>query len=78
MADINKIVDELKQTHDELKLQVHLGSKEVQDEWATLEEKWNAFESKAKLSESMGDIGEAAGKLGSELSDAFRKIKAAL
>lgn len=78
MTDINKIIGELKQTHDELKLQVHLGSKEVQDEWAELEKKWTTFESKAKLGESMGDIGDAAGKLGGELADAFRKIKAAL
>lgn len=78
MADIDKIISELKQTHDELKLQIHLGSKELQDEWAALEEKWNTFEAKAKLGESMDDIGDAAGNLGGELADAFRKIKAAL
>ena len=43
MADIDKVLAELKQKRDELALQIHLGSKEAQDEWAALEKKWEKF-----------------------------------
>ena len=36
MADIEKMIAELKQKRDELALQIHLGSKEAQDEWEAL------------------------------------------
>ncbi|MEP1934558.1 MAG: hypothetical protein ABJJ37_25070 [Roseibium sp.] len=78
MADLQAVVDELKQTRDEVKLKIHLGSKELQDEWNELEGKWNDFESKAKLGESADNVGEAASMLGSELATAFKKIKSAL
>ncbi|MEP3048846.1 MAG: hypothetical protein ABJL55_21085 [Roseibium sp.] len=78
MADLQAVVDELKQTRDEVKLKIHLGSKELQDEWNELEGKWNDFESKAKLGESADNVGEAASLLGAELGAAFKKIKSAL
>lgn len=71
MADMEKIVGDLKQTRDELKLKIHLGNKDLQDEWDVLEGKWTEFEREAKLSESVESIGD-------ELADAYRKIKAAL
>lgn len=78
MAGIKALVDELKQTRDEVKLKIHLGSKELQDEWNELEGKWDSFEAKAKLEESADNIGEATSLLGDELSKAFKKIKSAL
>ncbi|MEP2706390.1 MAG: hypothetical protein ABJN98_20910 [Roseibium sp.] len=78
MADLQSVVDELKQTRDEVKLKIHLGSKELQDEWNELEGKWDDFEAKAKLGESADNVGEAASMLGSELATAFKKIKSAL
>ena len=78
MADMDKIVGDLKQMRDELKLQIHLGSKEAQDQWNELEKQWDEFEAKAKLGESAQDVADAAGKLGSELADAYKKIKDAL
>ncbi|MBO6510731.1 MAG: hypothetical protein JJ866_26055 [Roseibium sp.] len=78
MADLQALIDEIKQTRDEVKLKIHLGSKELQDEWDELEEKWNSFEAKAKLGESAENVGEAASLLGDELSAAFKKIKSAL
>lgn len=78
MADFNALISELKQTRDEVKLKIHLGSKELQDEWAELEGKWNDFEAKAKLGDSAENIGEATSLLGDELSKAFKKFKSAL
>ncbi|WP_306146949.1 MULTISPECIES: hypothetical protein [unclassified Roseibium] len=78
MPDIKAIVDELKQTRDEVKLKIHLGSKELQEEWDELEKKWDSFESEAKLGESAQNISEATSLLGDELSKAFKKIRSAL
>ncbi len=78
MPDIKEIIDEAKQARDEIKLKIHLGSKELQDEWGELEDKWDAFESKAKLGESAEDISEAASLLGEEFVTAFKRIKSAL
>jgi len=78
MPDINALMDELKQTRDEVKLKIHLGSKELQDEWSELEGKCDAFEAKARLGESAEDISEATSLLGEELAKAFKKIRSAL
>ncbi|CTQ76701.1 hypothetical protein [Roseibium alexandrii] len=78
MPDIKEVIDEAKQTRDEIKLKIHLGSKELQDEWSDLEDKWNDFETKAKLGEAADDISDAASVLGEELATAFKRIKSAL
>ena len=78
MADMDKILGELKRMRDELALQIHLGTKEAQDEWAELEEKWEKFSADAKLEASAGEIGAAVGNLGDELKTAYERIKKAL
>jgi len=78
MSKIEDMMSELAQTRDELKLKVHLGSKELQDEWSELEGKWNEFESKAGLGESAEGLGTATGMLGEEISKAYRRLKDAL
>ncbi|CTQ74650.1 hypothetical protein LAX5112_03934 [Roseibium alexandrii] len=78
MPDIEDVVNELKQTRDEVKLKIHLGSKELQEEWDELEKKWDSFEAEAKLGESAQNISEATSLLGDELSKAFKKIRSAL
>lgn len=78
MPDIKKLAEELKQNYDEIKLKVHLGSKDAQDEWAELQERWKSFESHADLKKSKEDVGEAIEILGSELKGAFDRIRKAL
>ena len=78
MADFDNFAEELKQNYDELKLKVHLGSKDAQDEWTELQERWNHFESQANLKKSREDVGDAVEILGSELKDAFERIRKAL
>lgn len=78
MPDIKEVIAEAKQTRDEIKLTIHLGSKELQDEWNELEEKWNDFEAKAKIGESAENVGDAAAEFGAELTTAIKRIKSAL
>ncbi|MEP3301895.1 MAG: hypothetical protein ABJN75_03810 [Hoeflea sp.] len=78
MSDIKKMTEDLKQNYDEIKLKVHLGSKEAQDEWTELQERWHHFESQANLKKSKEDLGDAFEILGAELKDAFGRIRKAL
>jgi len=67
MTDFDDIVDELKQKRDELRVQMHLASKEVQEEWTELEGKMEHFTSKASMGETGEGVGKALGQLGHEL-----------
>lgn len=78
MPDLVKLAEDLKRTRDEIRLKIHLGSKEVQDEWSALEQRWNSFESRAELDKSAKDVGDALKILGSELKDAYGRIRRAL
>lgn len=90
--NLKAYADELAQLHDEIKLKIHLGAKEAQDEWHEIEEKWKKFVSDAKsseqklesfakdaeLSESGKDIISALELVGSELKTAYQRIRKAL
>ena len=78
MAHIDSLIEELKQARDELRLQIHLGSKELQDEWAKLEPKWNDFLKEADLEESAERLGAATRTLGEELKQAYERVRSAL
>ena len=85
MADFNDMLEELKQKRDELRVQMHLASKEIKEEWEELEEKMEDFAGKAKkfsndakLKETGTGIGDALGQLGSELKRGYARIRDAL
>ena len=85
MAEIDEIVEELKQKRDELRVQIHLASKEVKDEWEELEEKMEDFSGKArqfaddaKLKETGEGIGDALTQLGGELKRGYERIRDAI
>lgn len=78
MPDLTKLAEDLKRARDEIRLKIHLGSKEVQDEWSELEQRWNSFESRAEFDKSAKDVGDALKILGSELKDAYTRIRRAL
>ena len=85
MTDFDELLEELKQKRDELRLQMHLASKEIKDEWEDLEEKMEDFAGKAKkfsddakLKETGTGIGEALGKIGGELKHGYERIRDAL
>ena len=85
MADFDELLEELKQKRDELRVQVHLASKEIKDEWEELEEKMEEFSGKAKqfaddakLKETGSGLGDALGHLGQELKLGYERIRDAL
>lgn len=78
MQDFSKLVDDLRRMRDEIRLKAHLGSKDLQDEWAALEKRWHSFEQKAELERSAKNVGKALSDLGTELAEAFKRMRSAL
>jgi hypothetical protein len=78
MSHIESLIEELKQARDELRLQIHLGSKELEDEWAKLEPKWDHFVKEANLEESAERLSAATRALGEELMQAYERVRSAL
>ena len=62
--DISDLRKKLKTLRDELELQIHLGSKDAQQEWEALESKWIDFASRTGLDETAEDVGSALDLLG--------------
>ena len=85
MTDINSLLEELKQKRDELRVQMHLASKDIKEEWEELEEKMEEFSGKAKqvaddakLRETGEGLGDALGKVGHELKLGYERLKKAM
>jgi uncharacterized coiled-coil DUF342 family protein len=85
MADFDELLEELRQKRDELRVQLHLASKEAKDEWDELEEKMEEFSSKAKqladeagLRETGQGLGKALGQLGNEIKLGYERIRKAV
>lgn len=85
MADLDDIIEDLKQKRDELRLQVHLASKEVKDEWDELEEKLNdlsararQFAEDAQIRETGEGMADALKNLGHEIRQGYDRIRSAL
>jgi len=85
VADLDDLIEELKQKRDELRVQMHLASKELQEEWQELEERLEDFYARtqkfaedAKLRETGEHVGEALKGVGQELKRGYDKIRAAM
>ena len=85
MTGMDDIIEELRQKRDEARVQIHLASKEIKDEWEDLEEKMEDFSRKtrqfaddAELKKTGAGIGDALGQLGSELKRGYERIRDAL
>ena len=85
MSDLDEVLEQLKQKRDELRVQMHLASKEIQDEWEDLEEKMEDFSAKAKkfaedaeLKETGAGLGGALGQVGHEIKAGYDRIRDAL
>ena len=85
MSDLDEVLEQLKQKRDELRVQMHLASKEIQDEWEDLEEKMEDFSAKAKkfaedaeLKETGAGLGGALGQVGHEIRAGYDRIRDAL
>ncbi len=85
MDDFDDLIDELKQKRDELRVQLHLGTKEAKDEWEELEDKMEEFTAKAKefaqdagIRETGEGVGEALGQLGGEIKKGYERLLGAI
>lgn len=87
MSGRNKLVAELirglKHERDELKVQMHLGSKEIQSQWRGLCDRLEKLESdyepaKDAATQSAGDVFDALRLVGEEIRDGFTRIRKAL
>lgn len=78
MGEFDDLVADLRQKRDELRLKVHLASKEAQDEWEELEEKMQEFSSRAELGKTSEGLGDALGKLGEELKMGYKRVRNAI
>ena len=78
MNEFNDVVDTLKQMRDELRVQIHLASKDVQDDWEELEEKLKNIADKAGLDETGEGVGTAVEQLGQELKLGYERIRDAI
>jgi len=74
MAEFDEMLDDLKQKRDELRLQMHLASREAKDEWQELEEKMDQFSAKAKLGDTGKGVGKALSQLGHELKQGYERL----
>jgi hypothetical protein len=85
MTDVDELLEELKQKRDELRVKMHLASKDAKDEWEELEEKMEEFSGKAKqfandakIKETGEGLGEALGKLGHEIKLGYERVRDAI
>ena len=75
--DFTKLMEELAQRRDELKLQMHLASKDAEDEWQELTAEWDKFLSKSEFDKSSEEVGEAARELGLKMKAAYDRMRKA-
>ncbi len=78
MAEYDKILEQLRQKRDELRLKMHLAGKDVTDDWQDLERKMKQFAEKAELQRSGDGLNEAVRSLGRELKDGYERVRRAL
>lgn len=78
MSDMDDVLADLRRRRDELRLQIHLASKEVQGEWDELEEKMSQFAERARIRDTRSEVGKSLGQLGRELKVGYQRIREAL
>ncbi len=79
-STVAKLISELKQQRDELRLKIHLGSEDLKDEWGKLDRKLTEMNDryqplKDAVEESAEDVWESLKLVGSEIKDGFRRIR---
>ncbi|MBE9475642.1 MAG: hypothetical protein IME92_00765 [Proteobacteria bacterium] len=75
MVDLKILMAELKQKRDELKVQLHLGTMDAEEEWDTLVADWDKFLSTSQFNRDAEEVGEAAREIGLKMKAAYDKAK---
>lgn len=76
MINLPEMMKELQQKRDELKLQLHLASKDAEDEWEQLVAEWDKFLSSSQFEKTSEEVGEAAREIGLKMKAAYDKMSA--
>ena len=71
---------DLRATRDELRVRLHLGKLDAQEQWDQIEKQWQHVESKLKVAGEAGreiaeDIGEAANLTIDEIKEGYAKLR---
>ncbi|MFV0515452.1 MAG: hypothetical protein ACK5MY_17715 [Jhaorihella sp.] len=75
MSDMDDWLAAMKKRRDEMKLQLHLASKEAAEEWDEVVSDWDRFVQSAQLDKSAEEVGEAARELGIRIKTAFDRMR---
>ena len=78
MVDLKDVMAELQQKRDEIKLQLHLGSMEAEEEWDEMVGEWDKFLSTSQFDKTAEEVGEAARELGLKMKTAYDKARKAI
>ncbi|ABA58693.1 hypothetical protein [Nitrosococcus oceani] len=75
-----KLLDNLKQQRDELRVQVHLAKLEAQEEWEEVEKKWDKLKPtldaiRDETIESSKNIFASLGSIAEEIESGYKRIK---
>jgi SMC interacting uncharacterized protein involved in chromosome segregation len=77
---LKKELQDLRTTRDELRVRLHLGKLDAQEQWEQIEKQWQHVESKLKLAGETGrevaeDIGEVTSLAVDELKEGYAKLR---
>jgi hypothetical protein len=77
---LERELEDLRTTRDELRVRLHLGRLDVQRQWEQIEKQWQHVESKLKLAGETGreiaeDVGEATRLAVEELKEGYEKLR---
>jgi hypothetical protein len=80
---VSQLLSDLKQQRDELRLQIHLGGKELKEQWNALEDKLLDLDRRCEpIKEAVGDtaedVWESLKLLGGEVKEGFQRIRKSL
>jgi predicted neutral ceramidase superfamily lipid hydrolase len=79
-AEIEKLVEQVKQERDEIILKAHLFQADAKDEWQKVDKQWEHFKSKAgqvgkEAKDASDDVSAAAKLLAEEIMKSFQRIR---
>jgi SMC interacting uncharacterized protein involved in chromosome segregation len=77
---LERELEDLRTTRDELRVRVHLGKMDAQTQWEQMEKQWQHVESKLKVAGEAGreiaeDVGEAASLAIEEMKAGYARLR---
>ena len=77
---LEKELEDLRTTRDELRVRMHLGKMDAQEQWEQIEKQWQHVEAKLKVAGEAGreiaeDVGEAANLAIEEMKEGYEKLR---